>query len=348
MALPLDNSSDQTALNRFFEPEEALPSFTQALRGYHKDEVDEYLRELRDSRDEDAQALADAENEVQELRARVASLERTLQDETPHTIEALGERLVLILRHAEEGASDALAEANAEADRLGKEARERADAFVRQASLRSTQAAQELKNARREAEELSQRAEAEANERAAAMINAAEVQASAHLSDAERRAAELREQARLEQIRADEAIQAMRARGEAELQRLAARRQHVVDSLGDIHSTIDDALRAKWSDPAEELEAVSFQIDHVEDDRDDRNRWVLDEPRATGELVSWHDDLHSVETYTAGAYSTEADRAEAYGAESRATSEQEAIDVPEGGTEDETDRDGGGGEGEAD
>lgn len=314
MALPLDNSSDQTALNRFFEPEDALPTFTQALRGYHKDEVDEYLRELRDSRDEDAQALADAEVEVRDLRARVASLERTLQDETPHTIEALGERLVLILRHAEEGASDTLAEAHAEADRLCKEARERADAFVRQASLRATQAAQELKNARREAEELSQRAEAEANERAAAMIHAAEVQASAHLAAAERRAAEVREHAHLEQVRADETIQDLRARGEAELERLAAQRRTVVESLGDIHSTIADALQAKWSDPADELETVTFRSDAVEEQGADGDEWpFVARSSAQGEAyVTWEGDLYSMETSTA---------------DERRTSEQEAVIV---------------------
>lgn len=276
MALPLDDSNENNnaALNRFFEPEDALPTFTQALRGYHKDEVDQYLREVREARDQDAQAIADAEAETRDMQLRVATLEKTLGAETPHTIEALGERLVLILRHAEEGAQEALAQAQEEADRLSKEARERADAFVRQASLRATQAAQELKNARREAEEmttrserdaeeLQARSEADANEKAMSIVNEAQVKAAERIADAEQQAYEIGEKSRLERIKAEEGIDEIRRRGEEELRRLVARRQEIIDSLGDIRSTIGTTLSSDWADPVDEWQTRSFSVDDL-------------------------------------------------------------------------------------
>jgi DivIVA domain-containing protein len=317
MAIPLDNGSDQNALNRFFEPEQALPTFTQALRGYHKEEVDQYLRELRDTREEEAQARADAEAEVRHLRARVSSLERSLQDETPHTIEALGERMVVILRNAEEGAKETVTRAQEEADRLCREARERADAFVRQASLRSNQAAEELKSARLEAEDLIQRAESEANERATGMINMAEAQASAHLAGAQRRATELREQTEADQRRAEteasahlaeaerrgadiraevqaerrqaeEAIQTIQERAEDELERLAAHRREVLDSLGDVQGTIGRILDRQWSEPEAELrgeahatapDAIAAEPETAEREVEDRTELPTEEHR---------------------------------------------------------------------
>lgn len=151
MALPL--YEDPAPSNPdFFDGEPSLPSFTTAIRGYQKEEVHAFLRELRQEHSDESRDRQRLERETQELRQRVASLERAMSTTTPHTIDALGERMLLILHHAEAASTDAVSAAEAYAVQVREEAASRAESHVRQASLRASQATQTLNAARAEAQ----------------------------------------------------------------------------------------------------------------------------------------------------------------------------------------------------
>lgn len=258
MAIPVYENQEQSFAD-FFEADRQLPSFTVALRGYHKEEVDDYLRQVREAEAEEASTRVRLEAEIDRLHRRVATLERCLSEETPHTIDALGERVVLILRHAEEGANQALAEAHAQAEALRREAAERAENFVRQASLRCTQATQQLASARAEADDMRQQQEANAARQAAEIVARAEQQALALVSEGRRRAEEIGQRVREEEARSREAMFQLRARFDAEIDRLAERRRRLLESLEAIHAALGDTLSGATERPAAERQAAERQ-----------------------------------------------------------------------------------------
>src|ERR1700733_3268107 len=116
------------------------PRFTVSLRGYDKEEVDRYLATLSERTTQTEDQLYELqeqnrylEEEHARLAARVEELEVAIRSETPHTVGALGERITLILNEVEEGASETLTQAKAEADFIVAGAQAEADALRRQA-----------------------------------------------------------------------------------------------------------------------------------------------------------------------------------------------------------------------
>jgi DivIVA domain-containing protein len=160
------------------------PRFTVSLRGYDKEEVERYLATVSERSSQDSEQLDELqeqnrylEEEHERLAARVEELEAAIRSETPHTVSALGERITLILNEAEEGASETLAKAKAEADYILAEARSAADALHQEASVVSAQAVETLAAARRQAADLAEQLEADATARASAILSDAELRA---------------------------------------------------------------------------------------------------------------------------------------------------------------------------
>ena len=238
MALPLYDHEPQGSPEH---ADAASPSFTTAMRGYHKDEVDAYLRDLHTEQTRERQHL---EREAHDLRQRVTALERCVTSDTPHTIDALGERLLLILHHAEAGATEALHTANAQAQRIRREAEERAETHVRQASLRASQATQGLAAAKAKAQRIRDEAQAALSTQRQAVLATAEATALALVADAERHAEAVRSRAAEEDAQARDHMARRRAVADAQLDELADQRDDLLAEMAEIHDALARTLQA--------------------------------------------------------------------------------------------------------
>src|SRR5580658_1254042 len=103
------------------ETKTQVPSFTVSLRGYDREEVDDYL----DSLAEALSQVEEAEEHTRRLQAHVArcnsrikELEDRIRSDTPKTGVALGERIGLLLHEAEEAAAETVEKAEGEARRI--------------------------------------------------------------------------------------------------------------------------------------------------------------------------------------------------------------------------------------
>ena len=216
----------------------ATPSFTVTLRGYDKDEVDEYIESISDTRGNDVEALeaADAtirslEEEVRRQAERVAKLESCVRDETPRSIAALGERLTLILEQAENAASETVAQARREAEAARQEAAEAAERTTRYASYQASEAQARALIITRDADEHVRQVEETATTRAVEILDDAEAQAQARIGEIHEWVERVRAQIRSEQQQAAAAFSAVQARRAAELREIALRRDSLLTSL---------------------------------------------------------------------------------------------------------------------
>lgn len=142
------------------------PEFAVALRGYERTQVDEYIARLSEWLNEWKERAAAAEAEVvargQQLEAakkRLARLDEQAFTSTPASIEALGDRVGVILQTAFDAAESLKAEARGEIDALRREAEAAREAAVRGAT---NQTEDLLARARGEAERILNAAQVEA------------------------------------------------------------------------------------------------------------------------------------------------------------------------------------------
>jgi cell division septum initiation protein DivIVA len=251
----------------------STPSFTISLRGYDKEEVDEYVDSLREGHDVDAEALEEAgsaiarlEDENARLSERAGDLESCLRVETPRSIFALGQRLTLILEQAEDAASETVAQANEEAERLVVDATEAADTTLRRAAQQASEAEERAASVTKEAEERAASVTKEAETRAAAVTLVAEEAARRTEEDARRKAeailagAEARATARSaemeawaermhahlcqERDKAAEEFARVWEQRQADLRQLADRRAELVASLDDMRDALSQTVAA--------------------------------------------------------------------------------------------------------
>src|SRR3984957_18724456 len=97
------------------------PSFTVSLRGYDREEVDEYLDSLAEALGQVEEAEEHSrrlQSHVAKCNSRIKELEDRIRNDTPKSGAALGERIGLLLTTAEETAADTVAQAEASAARL--------------------------------------------------------------------------------------------------------------------------------------------------------------------------------------------------------------------------------------
>lgn len=230
---------------------ELEPQFAVTVRGYDRAHVDEYVDTLREWLANATERMETAEyessrlrEEVVVLRARLAQLERQLNDGPPRTIEALGDRVSAILLLAEEGASTLRDDAEAEAVAIIGRARQEAADLVRSAEGRKAEMEAFIAGAADQAATLVQQAECRGAEAANRLLGEAECRAATREAEAEDRAksviaaAEAQRDAILAQLHdAETALK-------AELYRLSAERDEVINSLSrlreSLHRTISD------------------------------------------------------------------------------------------------------------
>ena len=123
------------------ETKTTAPSFTVSLRGYDRMEVDEYLDSLAEALGQvelAEQRSLSLQAEVDRQKARISDLERRINSEAPRNGVVLGERIAILLRTAEETASDTLERADQEARQTEATAEAKASAIIADAERRAT------------------------------------------------------------------------------------------------------------------------------------------------------------------------------------------------------------------
>ncbi len=208
------------------------PSFTVSLRGYDREEVDEYLDSL-------AEALAQVEeaeehsrrlqSHVARCNARIKELEDRIRSDTPKSGTALGERIGLLLHQAEEAASEAVARAEADAARI-----------VATAEARAAEADELMRSVTERAEDQARRIETVARGEAAEIIAEAEGRASARTRQIEQWAEQVISHTRAEEARLFVEQQNARDAAAAELAKLADQRAAAA-------ATLDARSASRWA-----------------------------------------------------------------------------------------------------
>src|SRR5438270_9228322 len=210
------------------------PSFTVSLRGYDRMEVDEYLDSL-------AEALGQVEEaedrcrglqaHVDRLNSRIADLEERIGSEAPRSGVVLGERIAILLRSAEETASDTVNRAEVQAAEMLERAREEVG-----------QAEDQARGALLRAEEQARRIEAAARAQATEIMAEAEARAGARTRQIEQWAEQVVSHTRAEEARMLTEQQEKREEARVELRALAEQRDSVAANMTDIRNALGVAL----------------------------------------------------------------------------------------------------------
>ena len=131
------------------QPNPEQPQFAQGLRGYDRDQVDEYVATLTSWVAEWRDRAVAAEAELHQLRDQVAGLRGRLERAegqaavtTPENLQAAGERVGRILQAAFEAAEETRADAAAEAEEMLRQARDGAAAQLQEAGRQAEEVVQ--------------------------------------------------------------------------------------------------------------------------------------------------------------------------------------------------------------
>jgi DivIVA domain-containing protein len=216
------------------ETKTQTPSFTVSLRGYDREEVDEYLDSL-------AEALArveEAEEQTRRLQAHVArcngrikELEDKIRADTPRTGMALGERIGLLLHEAEEAAADLRSRAEADRSRI-----------VAGAEAKAAEADELMHSVTAQAEDQARRIEAVAKGEAAEIVSEAEARAAARTRQIEQWAEQVISHTRAEEARMFVEQQQAKDAAAAELHALAEQRRAAAATLLSVREAIGQAV----------------------------------------------------------------------------------------------------------
>ena len=139
--------------------EDQTPSFAIALRGYDRDQVDEYLyrheswvKDWRQRATAAEEASAAAQERVAELSRQVAHLEKRTFTSTPESFEALGDQVGGILKAAFDAAETMRSEAEAETGKMRRtaqsEIKDMTDAAQREVTAMREKAKREIEGKR--------------------------------------------------------------------------------------------------------------------------------------------------------------------------------------------------------
>jgi DivIVA domain-containing protein len=210
------------------------PSFTVSLRGYDREEVDHYIDSL-------AEALEQVDNSsehnhrlqahINQLNARIKELEGRINAEPPRSGAIVGERIGILLREAEEAASDTVARAETKAAAIlsAAEAKEQeADEIVRAALARG--------------EDQSRRIESAARAEAAEIVAEAEARATARTRQIEQWAEQVISHTRAEEARMLREQQEQKRAAKADLQYLRDQQDEATQVLTALRDSLGQAL----------------------------------------------------------------------------------------------------------
>lgn len=211
-----------------------IPSFTVSLRGYDRVEVDEYLDSLADalSQVDDAQEQnRRLQAHIGRLNGRIKDLEDRISADTPKTGAILAERIGIMLRSAEETATDTMERAEVRSAELIAEAEKRV-AEAEEASRVTVAGGQEQ----------ARRIEASARAEAAEIISEAESRAAARTRQIEQWAEQVVSHTRAEEARMLREQQTKRDAAMSELRALGEQRDSVAATLAELRETLGQAL----------------------------------------------------------------------------------------------------------
>ena len=227
------------------------PSFNTAIRGYDREEVDEYVDSLAkalEDLEESEERARKLQQHLTRLNARIHELEDRIKTETPRTTGALGERISLLLAAAEAGAEEAIERAETEAREIV--ARAEADVVERRAKVASDRADadQVVRTATDRAEAQARVIEEEARQKAAALVADADRRATSRT-----RQVEEWEQQVVAHTHAEQAYQARlheeaEAAFQARMEALGEQHAEAVGSLTSVRDTLDRILKAYVED----------------------------------------------------------------------------------------------------
>jgi DivIVA domain-containing protein len=216
------------------------PSFTVSLRGYDREEVDQYLDSLAEALNQVEEAEEHSrrlQSHVARCNTRIKELEDRLRTETPKSGTALGERIGLLLQQAEDAASETVARADADATRI-----------VAAAESRAAEADELMRSVTERAEDQARRIETVARGEAAEIVAEAEARAAARTRQIEQWAEQVISHTRAEEARLFLEQQNAREAAATELAKLADQRAAAAstisalrDALGRAAGLIEDA-----------------------------------------------------------------------------------------------------------
>jgi DivIVA domain-containing protein len=209
------------------------PSFTVSLRGYDREEVDEYLDSLAEAlnRVEEAEAhTRRLQAHVTKCNARIKELEDRIRADTPKSGIALGDRIGFLLNEAEKAAAEVMSRAEAEGGRL-----------VANAEARVVEAEELMRSTTTRAEEQARRIENVAKGEAAEIVAEAEARATARTRQIEQWAEQVVSHTRAEEVRQLAEQQRTRETAMAELKELSDQRSSAMGSLTALREALDRA-----------------------------------------------------------------------------------------------------------
>jgi DivIVA domain-containing protein len=242
------------------------PSFTVSLRGYDREEVDHYIDSLAEALeqvDDSSEQNHRLQAHINQLNARIRELEGRINSEPPRSGAIVGERIGILLREAEEAASETVARAETKAAAIlsAADAKEQeADEIVRVALARG--------------EDQSRRIESAARAEAAEIVAEAEARATARTRQIEQWAEQVISHTRAEEARMLREQQEQKRAAKAELQYLRDQQDeatHVLtalrDSLGQALGLIEPAPASR-PDAAPETSAEAATAEATVNDRE--------------------------------------------------------------------------------
>jgi len=210
------------------------PSFTVSLRGYDREEVDEYLDSLAEALeqvDSAEQHTRQLQSHINRLNGRIRELEDKLSSEKPRSGLAVGERIGILLRQAEETAEETVMRAET-----------RAAEIVTAAEQRAENAEQMVRSATSRAEEQARRIEAAARAEASDIIAEADSRATARTRQIEQWAEQVISHTRAEEARMLADQKNTRETFDAEMAKLATERMAAHRTLSDLREALGAAL----------------------------------------------------------------------------------------------------------
>lgn len=243
------------------------PSFTVSLRGYDREEVDEYLDSLAEALEQVESAeehTRQLQAHINRLNARIKELEDRLasSSESPKSGLLLGERIGILLRQAEETAEDTVNRAETQAAKI-----------ITAAEQQAQDADQVVRSAKSRGEEEGRRVEAAARAEAAEIVAEAEGRATARTRQIEQWAEQVISHTRAEEARMLQEQKSARERFAADLAELQAQRVTAHSTLSDLHQVLSHAIGivtpepekvAATSEPAETTAVAVDEADETE------------------------------------------------------------------------------------
>jgi DivIVA domain-containing protein len=236
------------------------PSFTVSLRGYDREEVDEYLDSLAEALEQVETAeehTRQLQAHINRLNARIKELEdRLASTENPKSGLLLGERIGILLRQAEETAEDTITRAETQAAKI-----------ITAAEQRAEEAEQAVRSAKSRGDEESRRIESAARAEAAEIIAEAEARATARTRQIEQWAEQVISHTRAEEARMLQEQKATRERFAAEMAGLQNERTAAHRTLSELRDLLGHALGVIAPEPeapavgAETAPAVAADVD---------------------------------------------------------------------------------------